>query len=50
MLPRDVIAFVVLSINMGVLPKDSILLLACIVAIALLDLLATVGLQLFRRA
>jgi len=41
MLPRDVIAFVVLSINMAVLPKDSMLLMGAIVAIAQLDLLAT---------
>ncbi len=48
MLPRDVIAFVVLSMNAAALPDDSVLFLASIVSIALLNLLAAVGLQLYK--
>ncbi|OSM01506.1 cation:proton antiporter [Magnetofaba australis] len=48
MMPRDVIAFVVLSINADALPDDSVLFLACIMAIGLLNLATTVGLLLFK--
>ncbi|MEG3640497.1 cation:proton antiporter [Magnetococcus sp. PR-3] len=48
MMPRDVLAFVVLSINAAALPEGSILFVACIVAIALLNLATTIGLQFVR--
>lgn len=49
MMPRDVLAFVVLSINAAALPKDSVLFVACIVAIALLNLATTIGLQFHKK-
>nr|CRH06754.1 putative Na+/H+ exchanger [Candidatus Magnetococcus massalia] len=48
MLPRDVLAFVVLSLNAAALPEGSILFVACIVAIALLNLTTTVGLTFYK--
>ena len=43
MLPRDVLAFVVLSMNAAHLPENSILFPSAIVAIVLLNILTTIG-------
>ena len=47
MLPRDVLAFVVLSMNASHIPASSALFPSCIIAIALLDILTAMGIQLY---